>query len=429
MSKKQIEKMQKEYTKPQLSRWQQQKKRQRIIMFSGIALIAVVIIGLFTAWFMEEQWPYYKTVINVNGEKITMRQYVNTLKAMSEGQDENLIYNYAMQVDSLMAQTEILKQAAADVNITVTNEEVNTKLKEYNLTEGWATYIRMQLLSGKMLEEYFIPQVPATVEQRDIEVMFLESDAQVNAIRALLDEGQSFADLAAQYSLDDYSKNQKGAIGMHPKEIFINLLGSNVPGEYAFSSDTGSLSQGRPDADKEKAVGYWLIMLIETGTGEYEGQANVRAMLLGSEAEANQVRKDIVENGQDFGTIADEKSQYSSGGKNGGLIGFVSEDSEIFSAAFKNAAFSLEIGEISQPVKDITMTTKGGSWLIKVVGADSDAAISDEDKNTIANALFELWFLSAQANAVVVDSISATDVINGNEGAPIFWAISKVIGD
>lgn len=409
MSNKKIEKMQKEYTKPQLSRWEQQKKRQRIILFSGIALIAVIILGLVGTFIWQEVAPLYKTIAIVNGEKITMNDYVKALRASAEGASETDIFQIAYNTQNQLIQGIIVGQKAAGVNITVTDDEVNKYLESVGKTSDYAKIARAQLLSEKLFTDYFTTQVPATAEQRNIDAMFLEDDAQAAEIRARVEAGESFSDLAAEYSLDNYTKSVKGIIGMHPQSIFEYYLGSSVPGEYAFSSDTGSLSQPRPDENAQKNVGYWLITVIEKGTGDLEGQVNVRAMLLGSEAEANQIREDIINNGKDFGTIADEKSQYDTGGQNGGLIGMIKSDAYGLSTEFLEAAFSLDIGEISQPVKDTSETTSGGSWLIRVNEIAPDKELTENDINMLAYSSFSDWMTLAMSTAEVDDRLTPED--------------------
>ncbi len=419
MSKKKIEKMQKEYTKPQLTRWERQHRMQRIIFYSGVGLIALVVLGLVAAWFISYQLPYYRTVIEVNGHKMKMSQYVKTLRAFAKGVSADQIANYAYYVSNILEQSEIIRQGAAEQNITVTDSEVAAKLAEGELEEGYAPLIRAQMLSEKMREEYIKPQVVTTAVQRNIEVMFLESESQAAEIRAKIEAGESFGDLAAANSLDSYSQSNGGEIGWHVQDVFTYLLGSSVPGDFAFAESTqdGQLSQPRPDTEKEKQVGYWLIMLIEKGSDDLEGQINVRVMLLSSEEEANQVRKEIVENEADFKTLADEKSQYDTGGKNGGLVGFISEGT--MSTVFDEAAFALEVGEISQPVKDTTQSTTGGSWLVKVLESASDKEISGSDIDIVVNNLFESWLIQAQAVAVVNNYF--TD-------ASWAWAIEKATG-
>ena len=89
------------------------------------------------------------------------------------------------------------------------------------------------------------------------------------------------------------------------KTSLTELLGSSVPGEYAFGSEVGTLSQPRYDQEKSKQVGYWLIKVLEKQEGT---DAQVQAMLLGSEQEAQEVRARL-EAGADLATLAKELSQ------------------------------------------------------------------------------------------------------------------------
>jgi len=411
--------MQKEFTKPQLTRWEQGKKRQRLIIWSVVGLILVVILGLVGVFIWKEVAPIYKTIIEVNGQKIKMSQYVSTLKVFLKDVSEEYYSSYASYTKSVLEQSEIIRQGAAEYNINVTDDEVTAQLTDSGLEKGYAPLMQAQMLTDKLKEEYFKLDLEKTAAQKNIEVMFLESETQAAEIRARIEAGESFNDLAEANSLDSYSKNNKGEIGWHVREAFSELLGSSVPGDYAFAESTqnGQLSQPRPESEKSKQVGYWLISLIEKGSGDVEGQVNVRAMLLGSEEEATRIRTDIIENGADFFTIANEKSQYDSGGKNGGLIGFINKG--MMSSFFDEAAFALEVGEISLPVKDTTQFTTGGAWLIKVLESDVEKEISSDDMTILVDKLFEVWFLQKQAEAVLIDHLDSESQA---------WAIRKATG-
>ena len=55
--KKKTVKPQREPTKRQLSRWQQQKKRQRIILSVGIFTIAAVLVLVLLGWYFGQYKP------------------------------------------------------------------------------------------------------------------------------------------------------------------------------------------------------------------------------------------------------------------------------------------------------------------------------------------------------------------------------------
>ena len=82
-------------------------------------------------------------------------------------------------------------------------------------------------------------------------------------------------------------------------------------------------------------------------------------ILVKTEEEANELREKI-SNGEDFAQIAQENSLCPSG-QNGGDLGYFGRGMMV--KPFEDAAFSLEIGELSTPVQ-----TQFGWHLITVTG-------------------------------------------------------------
>lgn len=82
-------------------------------------------------------------------------------------------------------------------------------------------------------------------------------------------------------------------------------------------------------------------------------------ILVKTEQEAQELYNEI-KNGASFAQIAQEKSLCSSG-QNGGDLGFFGKGMMV--KPFEDAAFALEVGEISQPVQ-----TQFGWHLIELTG-------------------------------------------------------------
>jgi len=206
---------------------------------------------------------------------------------------------------------------------------------------------------------------------------------------------ENFTALAEEFSLDYYTKNNKGDLGWHPESILAELLGSSVPGEYAFGSEVGVLSQPRYDGEIYKGVGYWLVMVLER---EEETDAQVQAILLGSEEEAQGVRARL-EAGEDLATLAEELSQYEESRKQGGELGVVSkgEMSPAVDEFIFNAEMELEIW--SEPIRDDTVETKGGYWLIKVLDRDDNRQLDVDDRDNLLNKAFSEWVSLLWANS------------------------------
>jgi hypothetical protein len=88
--------------------------------------------------------------------------------------------------------------------------------------------------------------------------------------------------------------------------------------------------------------------------------------------------------------------------------------------AFDEFTFSSELGVLSQPIRDDTVSTKGGYWLVKVSEIDSNRQIADEDRNLLKSDALNKWVeaLVNDPNNKVVSHI--------DEGKRLF-AISHVL--
>ena len=63
-----------------------------------------------------------------------------------------------------------------------------------------------------------------------MQAMFLESQSQVDAVKARLDKGENFADIAAELSLEKTSKDNKGDFGWVPPEDDLYEAISSIKG-------------------------------------------------------------------------------------------------------------------------------------------------------------------------------------------------------
>ncbi len=89
-----------------------------------------------------------------------------------------------------------------------------------------------------------------------------------------------------------------------------------------------------------------------------EEQVKARHILVSSEEEAKKIREQL-EQGEDFATLAKEKSEDEMSAVSGGDLGFFGRG--LMDPSFEEIAFSLKPGEISQPVK-----TEFGFHIIEV---------------------------------------------------------------
>jgi len=390
LAKKKVERPRREFTRRQLSHWQQQKRRQRIIAISGISIIATVIVLVGAGWYISQFRPLRETVIRVNDTEFNMDYYVKTLKFYGEGQTSYYMYSLADEVVEIIEQNELVRQEATRLGISVSDDAVDEELKSRDppLSRDYRDLVRTEMLMTKLRDEYFEQKVPVFGEQRHIMAMFLEGESQAQEVRARLEAGEDFAELADELSLDGLFEN--GDLGWQSEDVLTILLGTPILGEHAFNAEVGVLSQPVYDEDKVKGIGYWLIEVLERE--EDEEEVDVQAMLLESEEEAWEVRARL-EAGEDFATLSEEFSRLEEA-KKGGYLGLVTPG--MITPAFDEVVFEakLEPGTPSEPVKDETTVTKGGYWLLKVLDKADNRQIEDADRDLLKAKAFNDWLLA-----------------------------------
>ncbi len=393
MTKKKAEKPKHVVTKHQRSRWQQQKRRQRIILGLGIFIIVAVLAIMVVGWFTNQYLPLHQTAIRVNGTEFNMNYYIDMLKLQVRNQPAQYMQYLADIAVSNIKQNELIRQGALKLGFSVSDKELDEELKSHDppFNDAHRDIDRTQMLMTKLRDEYFEPQVPMSAEQRHIMAMMLESEPQADEVRERLQNGESFTELAGELSLDAFSKAKKGDLGWHPANILNEMLGTSVPEDYAFGVEAGMLSHPLYDDEIEKPVGYWLIKVLTRN--EEEEEAHVLAMLLGSEAEAQETSSRL-KAGEDFATLAEELSQLAGSKKNGGDLGGVTPD--MMNPTFDEFVFNpdLELETLSQPIRDEDVATKGGYWLVKLVDKEDNIQIEDDDRDLLKARVLNEWVSS-----------------------------------
>ena len=393
--KKKIKEKQKP-TRGQLSSWQKQQRRQKIIMYIGIAVVSAALIltgiGVYYQWYLPDMKPRGDIALEVSGEKYNAGYLIDALDYYTGGQSSYAPYMMTFLVEQI-PKNQFILEAAEDLGFTVTKDEVKEFIKENNLKDNKAVkdIVETQLVLQKLKDEYFSLQVPEYGEQRNVLAMFLESQGQILEIASRINAGESFEELAAELSLDSYTKDNGGDMDWHPEGILDGLLSSTVVDEYAFNAEVSVLSPPILEEEKDKDGGYWLIEITERDP-EDENRVYIRAMLLSSEEEALIVREKLMA-GEDFSELAGEYSQLpeEDGVEERGDLGWINQGT--MTETFDEYAFNAENepGVVSMPLKDEERFTKGGYWLIQVAEKEDNRQLPEEDRETLINNLIIDW--------------------------------------
>jgi parvulin-like peptidyl-prolyl isomerase len=426
--RRQHEQHRREPTRHQLSHQQQQQRRQRLFLIIGIAIIAVVGGILGGGWYKNEYLPMREKVISVNDTDFTMGYYVDILRAQGEvyeqiyGSEQASYFLASLpdQIEVYVQQGELMRQAAAGLGIVVSDAEVSEVLKESDTpsAQDYRELVRHELLVQKLLDEHFEYEIPQTSEQVYIMAMFLESESQAVSARARLVEGEDFAALASELSLENLSPEGNGDFGWHPSGILSEQFGLSLVEDYAFSAEAGALSQPLYDEERTKNVGYWLAELLETDEDASGELFHVRVMLLGSEEEAQEIRVRL-EEGEDFATLASEYSQHDASKEDGGDMGWLGPDD--IQPVLEDFILNSEAGSLSEAVRDDASATTGGYWLVKVVAKEENRQISDDDRYFLKSEALDDW-----VSALWDDPNNKVESYLTSEQKE--WALEKALG-
>jgi parvulin-like peptidyl-prolyl isomerase len=379
-----------------------------------VIIAAVVFLVGISGWVGYGYYKDYKAstaawrevMIEVNDVNFNMEYFVKMLDAFTEGMNSTTISSwgnyFADMVADYIIDAELLRQGAESLNVTVTTAEIDARLKEYGYDEAYRDLVRAVLLEEKLKEKYFGPQLPNTMEQAHVQVMFVESQEVTSELIAEIEAGGNFTVLAEEFSCNS---TVEGDLGWLPEELMPNTLIANA----AFNLTVGEISQPIYDETAIKDVGYWLIEV----TDKQAEKIKARAMLLGSEAEAERVKAELVSG--NFSALAGNYSQHESKTKGGKLDGLKRGD--MGSTAFDQVAFNITVNKVSEPVKDTSVQTTGGYWLVKVVDR-GDHTLEEAVRNELIDNHFNAWRQEWTENSTIETYLEADK---------ISWAVNKVL--
>jgi foldase protein PrsA len=394
-------------TKHQLSKWQRQTKIRRVVIIAAVVFLAGILSWVGYGYYKDRVAPSREVMIKVNDASFTMGYYVEMLDAYTAGMNYTEIYSYGSYIANMVAddiiKAELSRQGAKNLGIEVRPEEIDTKLEEYELPNDsvYRDIFRYELLQ-KNLEEHFSSGLNATMEQAHVQVVLVESEEVATELIVEIEAGGNFTALAEEFSC---SSSIEGDLGWLPEELMPNTLIADA----AFNLTPGEMSQPIYDETAIKDVGYWLIEVTNAQNETIDAQV----MLLPSEARAQQIRGELAAGGN-FSALAGNYSQHESKTEGGKLEGL--EPGNMGSEAFDQIAFNITINEVSEPVKDESVQTTGGYWLVEVVDK-GEHELEETAKEELRDKRLNDWFEELQEDSTIENHLDTNK---------ISWALDKV---
>jgi parvulin-like peptidyl-prolyl isomerase len=399
-------------TKRQLSKWQRQERIRRIVIIGAVVLL--VGIGLVVA-ISEIQYhranvaAWREVMIEVNGVPFTMEYFVKMLNASTQGMDSMTISQWSHFLANMVAgniiDAELLRQGAKEkLDIEVDAQEIRAELERRELPDD---RVHQDIIRGVLLAErvraYFAAGLNVTMEQARVQVILVENQEVAAELITKIEAGGNLTALVGTFSRNS---TIEGDLGWLPNELMPNALIAHA----AFNLTPGEISSPIFDETAIKSLGYWLIQV----TDRRDNEIKARAMLLGSEAEAEQV-KDKLAAGGNFSALAGNYSQHRSKNE-GGELGWLRQRA-MNSTAFDQVAFNITLNEISEPVKDEAVQTTGGYWLVMVTER-ADRALEEQTKEQLTDKRYSEW---------IEEWREASTIANHLDGERITWAVDRVL--
>jgi hypothetical protein len=352
-------------TKHQLSRWEKEKKLSRIITISVgcVVLVAAALIGF---WLYSEQIaPYQKTVVKANDASFNYDYYIKFLDAVTKGAGKDTLQYYPDMAVSAIQQAEVVKEKAAEVGITATDEEVSKALEQAGLDKNSAAedLTRFRLETSKYAQQQCLPKQPQSVQQANLEAMFLESKGDADGIRQKLILGENFTAAAGKLSVEQVTKTKYGNLGWVPKGYENYALGNlqdSALKDAIFTLEPKTWSNPIHDSATQKAYGYWVVQLLEKDDAK---GLHARGILFSEKQQGEDVRQQLL-NGGSWDTLAKQYSQHEASKDSGGDLGWTLPGAQAGMMARILAA--QEQNKISDVLRDDSVTTKGGYWVAQV---------------------------------------------------------------
>ena len=333
-------------------------------------------------------------MLTVNGTDYNARyvsRMVNWAVNYYANGDTSYTYYYIDAAIDQIKENQLIKEAAAELGITVSNDEINDTIKSNDLDNNPTNrdLVYNSLLLQKLGTGKFNDEVGSSGEQRQVLAMLLDSAEQAEAVKARLVAGETFAEITAELSLDSTTITNKGDMGFHPEGILNGLLYAEGLEEKIFAAAAGDISFFY-DENKSKQLGYWIVKVTEKKTENGVTTAKALGILVPTIGKAEEVRAKLLA-GEDFAKMVDEYSQDTTSAAADGDMGTLTLGMSTGPVATYAFAEGTPLNEVSSPIMTKDSNTTGAYWLYKVAAIEADRDFSDEDKNTLINAAFTEW--------------------------------------
>ena len=160
-----------------------------------------------------------------------------------------------------------------------------------------------------------------------------------------------------------------------------------------------------------------LYAAITADVSRMQDQVWARHILVETQDEAIVVMNRLA-GGEDWNTVCNEVTLDQTGAENCGDLGWFAKGQMV--AAFEDESFSLDIGEIGNPVE-----SSYGWHIIQVLGHEERSVESDYDFSRLQSNFYDLWFQEAKANITIVKNDNWVDHVPSEPSVALDMRVSS----
>ena len=414
-------------TKKHLARQERERRQTRLITGIAIGIIAVVVLGIAYGLLNDTLFLNWRPVVTVNGESRSLQAFQAQVRVARQ----QLINQYKQY-------TQLASMFGID---PTTDPQMSQSLTQITDELNTSSVLGSQVLDD-MVHDLLIRQYAKangiTVSAADVEKaaeQALQYYTNGTPTPTLTPTALVYSTLdATQYALmtPTLTPTTAPTKTLAPTNTIAptattNPASTNTPIPSLTPTSTpytlkGYQSQYQTTLKTYAALGLsdaeFRYIFFETGLYHDRVQAKVTANITHSqeqvwvrvievadEATAKTVDAQVVMPGADFAALAAKNSIDTGSNASGGDLGWFGRDSTTVPSEIINAAFSLKIGDISQPIKSTS-----GYFIIQILGHDT-RPLTDQQYQAAVSAAFTTWLTQQRDKSTVVINNNWTNYV------------------
>lgn len=267
--------------KPAAEEKRPSQRRTRLIL--AVVVLAVLGLAIGIGYYVIYVIPLQHTVIKVNDAEINIDYLIRRMLIADPTDDiftmietitnEELIrqgaprYGIEVTEDELMAE---LRNSARGENETISETEFQSwyrdQRNESGLSDAEFKDLALTSIMGLRLQQFFAERVSTVAEQVHLHYILFSTYEDALEATVRLEDGENFADLARELSIDEASAELGGDMGWWPRDAMGIQYGTSflTPPDWMFDLGIGQVSS--PAMMDQESMIYAVFMVSERAT-------------------------------------------------------------------------------------------------------------------------------------------------------------------